>query len=53
MGASGHEGHVVVCGWNSTARDLIAKAFGPMTGRSRWPSSTRPTRTRPVRASTS
>ena len=23
MGASGYEGHVVVCGWNSTARDLI------------------------------
>ncbi len=25
MGASGYEGHVVVCGWNSTARDLIAE----------------------------
>ncbi len=25
MGASGFEGHVVVCGWNSTARDLIAE----------------------------
>jgi voltage-gated potassium channel len=23
MGASGYEGHIVVCGWNSTARDLI------------------------------
>ena len=23
MGASGYEGHVIVCGWNSTARDLI------------------------------
>lgn len=23
MGAAGHEGHIVVCGWNSTARDLI------------------------------
>ena len=23
MGASGYEGHVVVCGWNATARDLI------------------------------
>ncbi len=23
MGASGYEGHVVVCGWNTTARDLI------------------------------
>ncbi len=25
MGASGYEGHVVVCGWNATARDLIAE----------------------------
>jgi voltage-gated potassium channel len=25
MGASGYEGHVVVCGWNTTARDLIAE----------------------------
>ncbi len=25
MGASGYEGHVVVCGWNSTARDLVAE----------------------------
>jgi voltage-gated potassium channel len=23
MGASGYENHIVVCGWNSTARDLI------------------------------
>jgi len=23
MGAAGHRGHIVVCGWNSTARDLI------------------------------
>jgi voltage-gated potassium channel len=23
MGASGYEGHVIVCGWNTTARDLI------------------------------
>ena len=23
MGASGYEGHIVVCGWNGTARDLI------------------------------
>ncbi|MEX2134171.1 MAG: hypothetical protein WEB67_08515 [Acidimicrobiia bacterium] len=23
MGASGYEDHIVVCGWNSTARDLI------------------------------
>jgi voltage-gated potassium channel len=23
MGAAGYEGHIVVCGWNSTARDLI------------------------------
>ena len=23
MGAAGHKGHIVVCGWNSTARDLI------------------------------
>ncbi len=25
MGASGYEGHVVVCGWNATARDLITE----------------------------
>ena len=25
MGASGYVGHVVVCGWNTTARDLIAE----------------------------
>jgi voltage-gated potassium channel len=25
MGASGYEDHVVVCGWNTTARDLIAE----------------------------
>jgi voltage-gated potassium channel len=25
MGAAGHKGHIVVCGWNSTARDLIAE----------------------------
>jgi voltage-gated potassium channel len=23
MGAAGYEGHIVVCGWNATARDLI------------------------------
>jgi len=23
MGAAGHKGHIVVCGWNPTARDLI------------------------------
>lgn len=23
MGAAGHKGHIVVCGWNATARDLI------------------------------
>ncbi len=25
MGASGYRDHIVVCGWNSTARDLIAE----------------------------
>jgi voltage-gated potassium channel len=25
MGAAGYEGHIVVCGWNSTARDLIGE----------------------------
>jgi len=25
MGASGYRGHIVVCGWNATARDLIAE----------------------------
>lgn len=25
MGASGYSGHIIVCGWNPTARDLIAE----------------------------
>jgi voltage-gated potassium channel len=25
MGASGYEGHIVICGWNATARDLVAE----------------------------
>src|SRR6188472_787171 len=25
MGAAGYRGHIVVCGWNATARDLIAE----------------------------
>ena len=28
LGASGFEDHIVVCGWNSTARDLIAELRG-------------------------
>jgi len=28
LGASGHKEHIVVCGWNSTARDLIAELRG-------------------------
>jgi voltage-gated potassium channel len=28
LGASGHRDHIVVCGWNSTARDLIAELRG-------------------------
>jgi voltage-gated potassium channel len=28
MGASGYRDHIVVCGWNSTARDLIAELAG-------------------------
>jgi voltage-gated potassium channel len=28
LGASGYEEHIVVCGWNSTARDLIAELRG-------------------------
>ena len=28
MGASGHRDHIVVCGWNSTARDLIDELRG-------------------------
>ncbi len=28
MGASGYEDHIVVCGWNSTARDLIKELSG-------------------------
>lgn len=25
MGASGYEGHIIVCGWNATARDLVSE----------------------------
>lgn len=25
MGAAGYEGHIVICGWNGTARDLVAE----------------------------
>jgi voltage-gated potassium channel len=28
MGAAGYTGHIVVCGWNSTARDLIEELKG-------------------------
>jgi len=28
LGAAGHRDHIVVCGWNSTARDLIAELRG-------------------------
>jgi voltage-gated potassium channel len=28
LGASGYKGHIVVCGWNATARDLIAELRG-------------------------
>jgi len=28
LGAAGHKDHIVVCGWNSTARDLIAELHG-------------------------
>ena len=28
LGASGYKGHIVVCGWNTTARDLIAELRG-------------------------
>ena len=28
LGAAGHKEHIVVCGWNSTARDLIAELRG-------------------------
>jgi voltage-gated potassium channel len=28
MGASGYRDHIVVCGWNSTARDLISELSG-------------------------
>lgn len=28
LGASGYRDHVVVCGWNTTARDLIAELRG-------------------------
>ena len=28
LGASGYQGHVIVCGWNATARDLIEELHG-------------------------
>jgi len=28
LGAAGYKGHIVVCGWNSTARDLVAELRG-------------------------
>ena len=28
LGAAGHKDHIVVCGWNSTARDLVAELRG-------------------------
>jgi len=28
MGAAGYEGHIVVCGWNSTARELVEELKG-------------------------
>ena len=28
MGAAGYRDHIVVCGWNSTARDLVAELEG-------------------------
>jgi voltage-gated potassium channel len=28
MGASGYSEHIIICGWNSTARDLIAELSG-------------------------
>ena len=28
LGSSGHKDHIVVCGWNSTARDLIDELKG-------------------------
>jgi voltage-gated potassium channel len=28
MGAAGYDGHIVVCGWNATARDLIEELRG-------------------------
>ena len=28
MGASGYQDHIVVCGWNATARDLVEELKG-------------------------
>src|SRR3954464_12885426 len=28
LGASGYKGHIVICGWNSTARDLVDELRG-------------------------
>ena len=33
LGASGYQDHIVVCGWNSTARDLIDELAATSTGR--------------------
>jgi voltage-gated potassium channel len=48
MGASGYRDHIVVCGWNSTARDLL---WGRMSTEPRWSSST--TRSGALRRTTS
>ena len=52
MGASGYEGHVIVCGWNSTARDLIQE-LKTDAYKVKIVLIARSTRTRPATASTS
>ena len=52
MGAAGYRDHIVVCGWNSTARELIASSTATTTT-ARSCCSTRATRTPPATASTS
>ena len=52
MGASGYRDHIVVCGWNSTARDLIDELRGD-DFKARSSSSPRSTRTPPATGSIS
>ena len=53
LGASGYKDHIVVCGWNTTARDLIQELRGDDYKQKVVVLADLETRTRPVTASTS